>query len=1006
MKKYAVFLLLFLFLTQAGQSYAAPPNWSATPANYELSATMTATLYLDFVAVEGEGNLVGAFVGDECRGVASPIRVLDSWAYFLTIFSNTNGEIIRLKAYVAAQDRILDAEETIAFSANGAYGDPANPLALHTILNYDFPPSVSGIPDQKVELGNPFASIDLKSYLVEKDGDSIVWSYSSDNFFLTVAIDAAGVATITPTRTDWTGTGNITFTANDQTDKKLTGSDSAVFTALPPDHPPEVKPIPNQTIGIAGTFASIPFAEHLTENDGDQVAWSYRFRTSDKEGARPTWAVQPADYELSMTVTATVRSRGEPTAGGDFLLGAFAGEGALETCRGVATPVEVLGSWVYFMTVYSNSFGEEIRFRFFDPRTREALPVREKISFAPNSAHGSPTSPTQLGAGYLYVEIGGSEAQIGLVDESWNGAETIEFIVADLGTLNGYTDTAAVTFNVLANHQPLVTGIADQIVEVGNGFAAFDLDDHLTELDGDQIVWSAAGNSALRVDIDAGNEVTVTPFNAAWTGRDTVVFTAMDLFSLLIYAIGEKNAFTNSDTVVFGIVPKDHPPVLTDIPDQTIGLLGSFAPIPLSDYLTEVDGDQIDWSYEFPPPAQPAASPSWSVQPAAYELAMSIAAVVTSRGQKKGAGGHLLGAFVGEECRGIASPVAALDSWVYFLVVYANQNGETMRFQFFDADAGEILPVAQTKSFQANATHGDPQHPDGFDAGLLLVNIGDGGRAAISIVDPLWSGSEELSFSARDVGTIHDYAVSDRVTFTVLPDHQPQVRAISGQTVEQGTSFQSFDLDAYLVEEDGDPVRWSAGSATNLQVSIDAANRVSVTPIIPTWSGGETVTFTATDQTPNQFAGSGSVRFTVLPPDHAPVVGDIPDRSIRKNRSFAPFDLDSFLSESDGDPIAWSFSFPTANPSVGVPAWSVAAADYELSMSATVAVDARGQPIAGEGHRLAVFAGDECRGVASPVFTLDRWLFFLNIYANGGGRRSVFNFTTPCTGRSFRGGRS
>ena len=111
--------------------------------------------------------------------------------------------------------------------------------------------------------------------------------------------------------------------------------------------------------------------------------------------------------------------------------------------------------------------------------------------------------------------------------------------------------------------------------------------------------------------------------------------------------------------------------------------------------------------------------------------------------------------------------------------------------------------------------------------------------------------------------------------------------------------------------------------------SNDAANRVSVTPIIPTWSGGETVTFTATDQTPNQFAGSGSVRFTVLPPDHAPVVGDIPDRSIRKNRSFAPFDLDSFLSESDGDPIAWSFSFPTANPSVGVPAWSVAAADYE-----------------------------------------------------------------------------
>jgi PKD repeat protein len=41
--------------------------------------------------------------------------------------------------------------------------------------------------------------------------------------------------------------------------------------------------------------------------------------------------------------------------------------------------------------------------------------------------------------------------------------------------------------------------------------------------------------------------------------------------------------------------------------------------------------------------------------------------------------------------------------------------------------------------------------------------------------------------------------------------------------------------------------------------------------------------------------------------DDAPEVGDIPDQSVTSDDSFDTFDLDNYLTELDGDNIAWSY---------------------------------------------------------------------------------------------------
>jgi len=134
-------LAVFIFTFSA---IASTPDWDVTPADFEMSANMTAVLYLDEELVTGAGNYVGVFDNGSCRGVASSIQAMNTWMYFITIYSNLDNRTMSLKAYIAAQDTVLDITETVTFVANSSYGNPTAPYELNTYLTFDFPPSVIG----------------------------------------------------------------------------------------------------------------------------------------------------------------------------------------------------------------------------------------------------------------------------------------------------------------------------------------------------------------------------------------------------------------------------------------------------------------------------------------------------------------------------------------------------------------------------------------------------------------------------------------------------------------------------------------------------------------------------------------------------------------------------------------------------------------------------------------------------------------------------------------------
>lgn len=435
---------------------AAAPEWSVNPADFERSAILTATLFADFEQVAGPDSRVAAFSGDEVRGVAAPIEVLGEWMFFLTVYANTSGETLRFRAYIAAEDAVAEAQETLVFQANRTSGDPSNPFELHTVLDFDFPPVIRGLVDQTIELGEVFAPIVLDDHLESEDGDPVSWSVSGPDFArprLSVQISADNVVSIDPPAQGWTGAETLVFAAVEQTENRLTGLATARFTVRLPDRPPEVGAIPDQTIHQFRTFESFDLDDYLSEYDGDEVGWDLVFPTSDPGETSPAWSVNIAEYELAMSATVAVSASGRTPLEGAHRLAAFVREegqpGELGAVRGVAAPVQVAGRQLYFLTIYANEIGEEIVFRFYDAEVGRVYPVKESLSFAANAMHGDPQAPLVLQAGYLsYALDEENVVRVEILAPEWTGSEAVRFVATDQGTVQVGADSEEVFFTV------------------------------------------------------------------------------------------------------------------------------------------------------------------------------------------------------------------------------------------------------------------------------------------------------------------------------------------------------------------------------------------------------------------------------------------------------------------------------------------------------------------------------------------------------------------------------
>ena len=160
-------LLTALFLSVAFAGKTIPPNWVPAPScQYTMSVIATLQLPGGTLSID-PNDIVGAFYGDECRGVASP---LFGSIMFLSLASNSNavpGELFTFKAYIASEDAIYDLNETMNYIVNGAIGTIPEPF-LFTVAAAAF--TISGVMSYE----NPLASPMMNTTVYLKQGGNTI----------------------------------------------------------------------------------------------------------------------------------------------------------------------------------------------------------------------------------------------------------------------------------------------------------------------------------------------------------------------------------------------------------------------------------------------------------------------------------------------------------------------------------------------------------------------------------------------------------------------------------------------------------------------------------------------------------------------------------------------------------------------------------------------------------------------------------------------------------------
>jgi hypothetical protein len=116
---------------------------------------------------------LGAFAGNQVRGSVKAIYVapLQAYLFFLTVYANTNGELVHYKLYDSNSGEIQNLNESMYFSADLHQGAIQSPLP--------FTLGVSGTQEQPEFaqfdiMPNPFHTETIFRFQMETQGEALI----------------------------------------------------------------------------------------------------------------------------------------------------------------------------------------------------------------------------------------------------------------------------------------------------------------------------------------------------------------------------------------------------------------------------------------------------------------------------------------------------------------------------------------------------------------------------------------------------------------------------------------------------------------------------------------------------------------------------------------------------------------------------------------------------------------------------------------------------------------
>lgn len=135
--KLRLFVCAALLLTMSTVLHAEDSGWTVNPNAYQYDMTIYGKLIVGNAVVTDYSNYeVGAFVGDECRGVATVYSQSGyTWLNIRVRSNSESGETVKFKLFNKATGETSTLTESVSFISLGQIGQPSNPTAL-TLANY------------------------------------------------------------------------------------------------------------------------------------------------------------------------------------------------------------------------------------------------------------------------------------------------------------------------------------------------------------------------------------------------------------------------------------------------------------------------------------------------------------------------------------------------------------------------------------------------------------------------------------------------------------------------------------------------------------------------------------------------------------------------------------------------------------------------------------------------------------------------------------------------------
>ena len=239
-------------------------------------------------------------------------------------------------------------------------------------------------------------------------------------------------------------------------------------------------------------------------------------------------------------------------------------------------------------------------------------------------------------------------------------------------------------------------------------------------------------------------------------------------------------AFANSGDIKKEEITNEAPS-LANIPDQIMLPDGSFADLDLRNYLTEPDGDDVEWTYFFKNTLsnQEVVPDDWNYNN--QTPSMTMLAQIKIRGEYPDANGDQLTAFHNGIVKGTTEAIqVARDYWLFFLTIDGDTGptADTITFQYFDADQSTIfeVDVDSTIVFSSQQTIGSAGAPFQMDAGFISVldeGIPNEGIFYPRAYEPDWVGRDTVYVVARELGTADNFSDTTMVIFKTSGDVLP-----------------------------------------------------------------------------------------------------------------------------------------------------------------------------------------------------------------------------------------